>query len=128
MNRFMKVSIIIALIVGILTFSVSIPVNLLGTSLVRSGAAFLFFILATGGAYWIFHRFGDQKTDTTQPHTGQQVDLKTPEDHVTFDDLYASADRVPDSDHIPNQEEPFEPLSAPQLDPAQLADVIRKKS
>lgn len=126
MNGYMKVSIIIAAIVGILTFAVSIPANLLGTSLLRSALSFLFFMVMSVGAHWILHRFGSKEADTTErddSHTGRQIDWQTPEDNLDLSDIVASPDQKEAM-----EEAPFEPLSAPQVDAEQLAEVIRKKA
>lgn len=125
MNVYFRLSAIIAAIIAILTFAVSIPVNLLGTSLLRAGASFLFFFTAILGVRWLFNRFGTKEEHTVErdhPSAGSQVDLQTPEDNLSFDDIFSTS--ALDAE----EEAAFEPLSVPQVDAKQAADVIHKRS
>lgn len=134
MNGFVKFSIIVSALVAILTFSVSIPVNLLGTSLMRAAIAFAFFIAALLGTRFIFHRLSPREQDETQEEVqvqkGRQIDLKTPSDSINLEDLYAAPEKPPDDpkpDRPPDDSErasEFEPLSAPALGSEQRAAVI----
>lgn len=120
MSGYVKICFIIAGIVATLTFAVSIPVNLLGTSLIRALVAFLFFMVTSLGLGWLFRRFSSQ--DGVIETTGEHIDLKTPDDPNIMEDIYA----LPDNQS--EQTAPFEPLSAPKLKAEQLADVIRKQN
>lgn len=126
MSGYVKFTLIVAGIVAILTFGVSIPANLLGTSLFRSALAFVFFSAVSLGARWVFHRFPSEKAEveaeSSESHAGQQIDLTTPEETVLYDDIFSSPERTAEK---PSS---FEPLSAPRLDAEQMADVIRKQS
>lgn len=117
-------SILLAAVVAVLTFAVSIPVNLLGTSLFRAAASFAFFIIVMIGARFIFYRFEEKKEDglEVEPHKGSHVDIQTPEDHLSYDDIFAPSDTA--SEHADD----FKPMSAPKLSAEQLADVIRHQS
>lgn len=125
----MKRALIISGCIACLTFAVSIPVNLLGTSLNRALAAFLFFMVCFLVVPWLFRRLADQKSEdeVSDTHVGQQIDVHIREDEDLFDEVYASRD--PSSEHpgdVSGDDETFKPLSAPELSAEHLAHVIRK--
>lgn len=124
MRAYHKFSILLAAVVAILTFAVSIPVNLLGTSLFRAAASFAFFMIVMLGARFIFYRFEGKEEDepTVNPHTGSHIDVQTPADHLSYDDIFST------SDSAAEKTIEFEPMSAPKLSAEQLADVIRQQS
>ena len=128
----MKRSLIVSGCLAILTFAVSIPVNLLGTSLVRAMTAFLFFMVSFLVVPWLFRRLSAQKAlpeKNRDSHAGQQIDLRIREDQNLFDEVYASHDPSPDNpDQASDDDHTFKPLSAPKLDTEQLVDVIRKQT
>lgn len=124
MKGYYKISLLFAAVVAILTFAVSIPVNLLGTSLFRAAASFAFIMVVMLGARFIFYRFAEKEEDepATEPHTGSHIDIQTPDDQLSYDDIFATPDSATE------RADNFEPMSAPKLSAEQLADVIRQQS
>lgn len=126
MSGYVKICLVIAGLFATITFAVSIPVNLLGTSLIRALVAFLFFTVTFIGAGWLFHRFSssqEREEETSNASSrGEHIDLQTPEDPEVFSDIYS----LPDNQS--EETDSFEPLSAPKLEAEQLSDIIRRQS
>jgi flagellar biosynthesis/type III secretory pathway M-ring protein FliF/YscJ len=126
MSGYVKWCLAVSGLIATVTFAVSIPVNLLGTSLLRALLAFLLFAVLGLGLRWLFRLLSTDEPEVEEENgdspAGKHIDWQTPEDQQVIKDVYASPE-----EESPKTE-PFQPLRAPKLKPDQVAEVIRKQS
>ncbi|KRE83165.1 hypothetical protein ASG89_13680 [Paenibacillus sp. Soil766] len=132
-----RINLIVALLAGIFTFTLSIGNNLFLSSCIKAGYCFLILFVLTFGFRWVLglligpvSSLEDSSLVNSSSEVGQNLDLSTPDEDEETRQLMKS-NHTKDAHSNDMQ---FSPLNPPKLvtknnlDPEQLAGALRRMS
>jgi hypothetical protein len=135
-----RINLIVALLAGIFTFTLSIGNNLFLSSCIKAGYSFLILFIVTFGFRWVLglligpvSSLEDSSLEDSSSAVGQNLDLSTPDEDEETRQLMKSNHTNQTKDAHSNDME-FSPLNPPKLvtknnlDPEQLAGALRRMS
>ncbi|CAN7469655.1 hypothetical protein LJR153_003215 [Paenibacillus sp. LjRoot153] len=135
-----RINLIVALLVGIFTFTLSIGNNLFLSSCIKAGYSFLILFVVTFGFRWVLglligpvSSLEVSSLENSSSEVGQNLDLSTPDEDEETRQLMKSNHTNQTKDAHSNDMQ-FSPLNPPKLvtknnlDPEQLAGALRRMS